>query len=132
MLHEALYGVRASDVDGVAEQLGAALALSFEKHRSLYWGDYCLYPPSQARRSVQGRIRVYRNHDPMHRPRPGAAGEQFFEPRFPDCAVLVYAYLSTDELMRLRRGLEGTFSDAVLIRTEAPAEQDAAADRPRD
>jgi hypothetical protein len=116
MLHEALYGVRASDVDGVAEQLGAALALSFEKRRSPYWGNYCLYPPFQARRSGRGKVRVYRNHDPMHRLGAAPADGQFFEPRFPDYGVLVYAYLPPDELMRLWRGLEDTFSDAVLIR----------------
>jgi hypothetical protein len=116
MLHEALFGVRASDVDGVAEQLCVALALPFEKHRSLYWGDYCLYPPSSMRRAVEGKIRVYRNHDPMHQPGVGAAEEQFFEPRFSDCEVLVYAYLSMEELTSLRRGLEATFPDAIPIR----------------
>jgi hypothetical protein len=116
MLQSALYGVRATDADGVAEQLCKALALPFEKHRSLYWGDYCLYPPSHMRRAVDGKIRVDRNHDPMHQPGVGAADDQVFEPRFSDCGVLVYAYLTTEALTSFRRGLEATFPDAILIR----------------
>jgi hypothetical protein len=132
MLQEVLYGIKASDADRVAEQIGAALALQFEKHRSAYWGDYCLYPPTKLRRSVQGKIRVYYNHDPMHRPGSSPAEEQFFEPRFSDYGVLLYAYLTADELERFRQGLVVTFPDAVLIRAEGPAEQDAAADRSRE
>jgi hypothetical protein len=126
MLHEVLFGVRASDADGVAEQLGDVLDLRFEKHRSLYWGDYCLY-----RAAARGEIRVYRNHDPMHRLGSAPPEERFFEPRFPDCGVLVYAYLATDEQVRLQEGLRVIFPDAVLIRPEASAEP-GAADRPRE
>jgi hypothetical protein len=125
MLHEELFGVRMSDADRVAEQLSAALALPFEKRRSLYWGDYCKYPPFKDRRAVQGEIRVYRNHDPMHRPGYAPAEEQFFEPRFTEFGVLVCAYLAADELARLRKELWAVFPDAVLIRAAAPAEQPA-------
>jgi hypothetical protein len=122
MLREALYGVQAADVDRVAAQLAVALGLPFEKHRSLYWGDYCLYPPNQIRRAVDGKIRIYRNHDPMHQPGSIPEEEQFFEPGFQDCGVLVYAYLATEELARFREGLRFTFPNAVLIRDQEDAE----------
>jgi hypothetical protein len=134
MLQSALYGVKAPDAESASGEIGAALALPlrFENHRSPYLGDYCLYPPTKERRSLRGRIRVYRNHDPMHSPGSAPAEGQFFEPGFPDYGVLVYAYLAAGDQERFRRGLKAAYPDAILIRDATDTRPPAAADRAGD
>jgi hypothetical protein len=108
---EEVYGVQASDPDAVAERLGAVLEAQFVKHRSLYWGDYCLF-----RSAGEDAIRVYANHDPMYQPGADPAQERFFEPNFATCGVLVSAYMLVENLGRFRAGLRECFPEVVLIR----------------
>src|SRR5436190_1734084 len=95
-----VFGLRATDVDAVADQLAAILSWTFEKRNSSYLGDYCLF--KDAGREVQ----VLFNRAPE---------DHYFERDYPECGIVIYASLTPQEAAQFRASFTARFPDAVLI-----------------
>ncbi|MCI0681538.1 MAG: hypothetical protein L0Y71_05505 [Gemmataceae bacterium] len=108
----------------MAERLGAALDVVFERRDSGYWGEYFLH------RDQDSEIRIYRNQDPMHEPRADPAAERFFEPAYSAFAVLTEARGHPELLSRWRAAVAMLFPDAPLIPEKYDGEQAVPRDGP--
>lgn len=96
-----VFGLHATDVDSVADQLAAVFSWSFEKRNSSYIGDYCLH------RDGERRVQVKPSRDPK---------DDYFESEHPECGVLIYATLEPQEASQFRAQFTVRFPNAVLIR----------------
>ncbi len=104
-----VFGLRAIDVDEVADQLAALLSWPFEKRNSSYIGDYCLH--EEGDREVKVRF----NRDPFYKPNVDPPEDRYCEPSHPDCPVVIHATLSLAERATFEAALKECFPDAVFV-----------------
>ncbi|CEF48417.1 unnamed protein product [uncultured bacterium] len=108
----ALYGIPADHLDAVAQRLGVALAWTFERRESSFWGPYSLHEGPDG-----GEIRIYYNEDPMYDSDSDPPQEQYFEPDHHAYRVLVDAQLLSEGWLHcLGEAVRSEFPGSVLIR----------------